>query len=120
MSKKEKNGRKPGLWFEIVSSVILISLSMLLGIALFCHEWREAIANSLYIILWALWYRAQKAKTQLLYENRHLKEMLYTTAVGLVAVRKMMEDDDEDEDDNKGDNANAEANKDNNDGQEAK
>lgn len=87
MSKEKKNGRKPGLWFEIVSSVILISLSMLLGIALSCQEWRVAIALSICIILWALWYRAQKANTRLLYENRHLKGLIVATIAGLEAVR---------------------------------
>lgn len=116
MSKKEKNGRKPGLWFEIVSSVILISLSMLLGIALFCHEWQVAIAHSLYIILWALWYRAQKANIRLLYENRHLKGLIVTAIAGLEVATQSKEDKDEHD---AGDSE-AEAPKDNNDGKEKK
>ena len=120
MSEKEKKGRKAGLWLEIIVLALLIGLSMMLGIRLYCKDWLNAVSYAIWIACWIVWYRIWKNSMRYLHENRRLKEMLYTTVAGLVAVRKMMEDDDEDEDDNKGDNANAEANKDNNDGQEAK
>lgn len=113
MSEKEKKGRKAGLWLEIIVLVLLIGLSMMLGIRLYCKDWLNAVSYAIWIACWVVWYKIWKDSMRNLYENRHLKEMLHTTVASLVTLRKIMDDDEED-DDKKGDNANAEANKDNN------
>ena len=117
MSEKERKGRKDGLWLEIIVLVLLIGLSMMLGIRLYCKDWLNAVNCAICIACWVVWYKIWKDAMRYLYENRHLKEMLHTTVASLVTLRKIMDDD---EDDNKGDNAESEANKDNKDGQEAK
>lgn len=109
MSKEKKNGHREGLWYEIIVIALLIGLSMMLGVRLYCKEWADAFNSALWIVCWVIWYRIWKDAMRYREENHHLKKMLASTMGGLMAIRHIMEENDDDEEDEakKGDGAEA-------------
>ena len=96
MSKEKKNGRREGLWYEIIIVLLLIGLSMMLGIRLYRKEWVDAFNNSLWIVCWMIWYKIWKDSIRCQRENRHLRDMIATTVVGLSVVKHVMEKEGDD------------------------
>lgn len=97
MSKEKKNGRSSGLWLEIIVLALLIGLSMMFGIRLYCREWVDACSSAIWIACWVVWYKIWKDKKRYQAENRHLKGMVSAAIIGLEAVKHSLHDDDDDE-----------------------
>lgn len=106
MSKEKKNGHREGLWYEIIILLLLMGLSMMLGIRLYCKQWVDACNSAVWIVCWVIWYRIWKDSMRCRRENRYLKDMIATSVVGLSVVKHILEkekDDDDDDDAKKGD-----------------
>ena len=56
MCEKERNGRNVGFVSEIIMIALMMGLSMMLGIRVYCKEWLEAASCLLWIACWAVWY----------------------------------------------------------------